>query len=115
MGQFGRITKVSDLPPKAVLTGYIKEAMRLNEEGVKVPKRPKKPAGKLVIPTELTSALAKNKKAKAAFESFSPSKQKEYAEWIGEAKGEETRARRVATAVEWIAEGKGRNWKYEKC
>src|SRR4051812_42128922 len=42
MGQFGKLTKLSDLPAKKVLTGYIQQAMKLNDDGVKVPK-PAKP------------------------------------------------------------------------
>lgn len=112
-GQFGRITKLSDLPSDAKLKGYFKEAARLNESGVKQP-RARKPTPKLEIPQELQKALKSNKKAAAAFDKFPPSHKREYSQWIAEAKGEDTRARRVKTAVEWIAEGKGRNWKYER-
>jgi uncharacterized protein YdeI (YjbR/CyaY-like superfamily) len=115
MGQFGRISKVSDLPSKKALTGYIKDAMRLNEEGVKSPTR-SKPRNKTepVIPDDLAAALKKNKKALTTFEGFSPSHRREYVEWITEAKGEDTRERRLETAIEWMAEGKPRNWKYMK-
>jgi uncharacterized protein YdeI (YjbR/CyaY-like superfamily) len=113
-GEFGRIKNVKDLPPKRELAGYIKKAMTLNDEGIKVPK--KTPGGKpaLPVPPELAAALAKNKKARTAFEAFPPSHRREYNEWIGEAKREETRAARATQAVEWIAEGKSRNWKYQK-
>lgn len=117
MGQFGRITAVSDLPPKKVLTGYVKEAMRLNEAGVASPARAKKKATAhraLRVPEDLAAALRTNRKALATFESFPPSQKREYTEWITEAKREETRARRLATAIEWMAEGKQRNWKYMK-
>lgn len=116
MGQFGRITKVSDLPPKKAMIGYIKAGMKLRDEGVTSPTRSKakKKSVEVVVPVELTTALKKNKKALAAFESFPPSHKREYAEWISEAKREETRKKRVDNAVEWITEGKGRNWKYEK-
>ncbi len=115
MGHFGRITKVSDLPSKKIMTGYLKQAMKLNESGVKSPTRSKPRDKKEVeVPTELMQALKKNRKAADAFESFPPSHRREYAEWISEAKGEDTRKRRVDTAVEWMAEGKSRNWKYEK-
>jgi uncharacterized protein YdeI (YjbR/CyaY-like superfamily) len=87
--------------------------MKLNEEGIKVEKR-KVARPELPVPPELTAALAKNKKARANFEAFPPSHKRDYNEWIGEAKREETRAARVKQAVEWIAEGKSRNWKYEK-
>ena len=115
MGQFGRITQVSDLPPKKAIAVYIRQAMKLREEGVKNPARSKpRKKTKLVVPTELASALKKNKKAAAAFDGFPPSHKREYADWISDAKGEDTRKRRVDTAVEWLAEGKSRNWKYEK-
>lgn len=114
MGDFGRVTKVSELPSEKVLAGYIKKAMRLNEEGVKVPRAaPKRKA--LVIPKELLAALKKNKKASATFEAFSPSNKREYAQWIAEAKTDATRDRRLETAIEWMAQGKVRNWKYLNC
>lgn len=113
MGQFGRITKVSDLPSKKVLTKLIKEAMKLNNEGIKVSS---KPAGKrkkeLKIPDYFTNALKKNKKALKTFTDFSNSHKKEYVEWVTEAKTEATRNKRLATAVEWMSEGKIHNWKY---
>jgi uncharacterized protein YdeI (YjbR/CyaY-like superfamily) len=116
MGNFGKLTKVSDLPTKKVLIGYIHKAMKLNDEGVPNPaftKRKPKPA--LSVPADLKAALAKNKKAGKAFEAFAPSHRREYIEWITEAKREATRATRLKTAIEWIAEGKARNWKYENC
>jgi len=109
------ITKVSELPPDKVLLGYIKEAIRLNAEGIKIPKPKAKAKKDLVVPNDLISALKKNKKALATFEDFSYSHKKEYVEWITEAKREETRTQRLTTAVAWIAEGKARNWKYERC
>lgn len=116
MGQFGRITKLSDLPSKKVLTGYIRQAMKLNEEGVKTPKVRKPGLARKAVPTtappDLKAALAGNAKARAVFDGFSPSHRKEYIEWIVEAKREETRQRRVREAVAMLAEGKTRNWKY---
>ena len=113
-GSFGRITSIRDLPPKKDLVRFLKEAARLNDEGVKAPaqRKAKGPRPALPVPPELTAALAKNRKARTTFEAFSPSHQREYSEWIGEAKGEDTRTRRVAQAIEWLAEGKTRNWKY---
>ena len=113
MGQFDRITSVKDLPADKIMVAYIKEAAQLNEAGIKVPKSKATPK-ELVIPAELTAALRKNKKANAIFEKFPPSHKREYAEWIAEAKTEATRNKRTETAIEWIAEGKGRNWKYER-
>ncbi len=117
MGQFGRITKVSELPSKEELVGYIRQAMKLNEAGVKVPSQAKRDKPRLApaTPADLATALKKSKKAKATFDAFSPSCKREYVEWITEAKREETRSKRVAQAVEWMAEGRKRNWKYENC
>jgi len=116
MGHFGRLTKLGDLPPDKLLVSYIKEAMRLNDEGIKKEAKPKpKAKTELVVPSGLVAALKKNAKARATFDEFSNSHRKEYIEWISEAKQEETRARRLATAIEWLSEGKSRNWKYERC
>jgi len=112
MGQFGRITSLEDLPPKRVIAGFVKQAMKLNEEGVRNPKRRKTPKPDPVMPAELAEALRKNPEALATFEAFSPSHRREYVDWIAEAKGEDTRQRRLANAIEWMAEGKARNWKY---
>ena len=116
MGNFGRITSVKDLPPKKEIAGYVKEAMKLKDAGVKRPSpsrtgRPKE----VVVPEALTRALQEHPQALATFERFSPSQRREYAEWVADAKTDATRAKRVGTAVEWLAEGKARNWKYEKC
>ena len=114
-GQFGRITRVADLPPKKVMTSYIKRAMQLNEEGVSVRRaQPKRGhARDIEVPDDLAAALRKNRKARATFEAFSPSCKREYVDWIVEAKREETRQRRLETAVEQMAEGKARHWKYQ--
>ncbi len=116
MGQFGRITTVKDLPSRPALARLVKRAAALNEEGVKAPRAPRRarrPEAK--VPPDLVAALARNAKARATFEGFSPSRRRDYVEWILEAKGEDTRARRLAQAVAWMAEGKSRNWKYERC
>jgi uncharacterized protein YdeI (YjbR/CyaY-like superfamily) len=114
MGNFDKLTSVKDLPAIKVLAGYVKQAMRLNDEGVTVVRRKTQAKPEAKVPAELAAALKKNEKAAAAFESFPPGQRREYAEWIAEAKRDETRAKRVAQAVEWIAEGKTRNWKYER-
>jgi uncharacterized protein YdeI (YjbR/CyaY-like superfamily) len=113
MGNFGRITSIKDLPSRRALTGYLEKAMRLNEEKVATPRK-KAPRPPPRVPAALASALAKNRKAKTTFEKFSPSHRRDYIEWIDEAKREETRVKRVAQTVEWLAEGKSRNWKHEK-
>ena len=112
MGQFGRITSLDDLPATRLIAGYVKQAMKLNEEGIRAPRSRKTPKPDPEMPAELAAALRKNAKARATFEAFSPSHRREYVEWIAEAKGEETRQRRLASAIEWMAEGKARNWKY---
>lgn len=111
-GNFGRLTSVKDLPSDRVLGGYFKQAAKLNEEGVGVKKAPAAKKKAVVVPPLIRSALANNAKARAAFEEFSPSHQREYIQWITEAKSEDTRQRRLDTALEWMAEGKSRNWKY---
>jgi uncharacterized protein YdeI (YjbR/CyaY-like superfamily) len=113
-GSFGKITSMKELPSKKVFTGYIKAAMALNDAGVTVKRAKGEPKPEAKVPKELAAALAKNKKAKAAFEKFPPGQRREYCDWIDEAKREETKAARVTQATEWIAEGKTRNWKYQR-
>lgn len=115
MGQFGRLQSVADLPEKCVLTGFIRKAMQLNEEGVKRPASKRDPASKeIAMPDELAGALARSPEAARHFKKFAPSQQREYQEWIAEAKQPATRERRLAQAIEWLADGKRRNWKYMK-
>jgi len=113
MGHFGRITSLDDLPGEKILIGYVREAAELNKKGIKAPGRtqPKKKRP-LQVPDYLKTALKRNAKAKRTFESFSPSHQREYVEWLREAKREETRQHRLKTAIDWMAQGKVRNWKY---
>jgi uncharacterized protein YdeI (YjbR/CyaY-like superfamily) len=115
MGHFGRVTALKDLPSNKILTEYLKEAAKLNEQGIKI-KKVVKPGVKkeLEIPDCFMKALKKNKKALVTFESFSTSHKREYVDWITEAKTDETRNKRLATAVEWMSEGKPRMWKYIK-
>ena len=109
MGQFGRITALSELPKDATLIGYIKNAVQLNEAGIKLPTSAKPKVKKeLTVPDDLIAALKKNKKAQMAFENFSYSHKKEYVEWITEAKREETRKKRLETAIAWMAHEIGR-------
>ena len=116
MGSLGRLTSLKDLPPDRVLIGYVKKGVALNAEGVKAPRvarreaKPKKPEAK--VPTDLAAALKKNAKARKHWDAFPPSHRREYVEWITSAKQEETRARRLATCISQVAEGKSQNWKY---
>lgn len=115
MGQFGRITSLQDLPDSAQLVDYLRQAMALREAGVKQrkPKAPPRPAPD--VPEDLRAALAASPAARAHFERFPPSHQREYVEWIIEAKRPETRTRRLAQTLEWLAEGKPRHWKHMNC
>ena len=116
MGSFGRITSLKDLPSDKVMKKLIKDAMKLNEAGVKVERKPMSTEKKeLVIPPVLSEALARNEASAETFNNFSYSKKKEYVEWITEAKSDSTRDKRLATTIEWLAEGKSRNWKYQNC
>jgi uncharacterized protein YdeI (YjbR/CyaY-like superfamily) len=113
MGHLGKIKSLKDLPSDKILGQYIKEACRLNDEGLKVT-RPKRTTVKknVVVPADFKKALTGNKKALAVFNAFSNSMKREYVDWVTEAKTTETRLRRLTTAIGWIAEGKIRNWKY---
>lgn len=116
MGHLGRITSLKDLPKDKVLIAYLKEAAKLNADGVKLSAKPKsKEKKELVVPDYFTKIIKRNKKSLETFGNFSYSNKKEYVEWITEAKTEETRNKRIAAAIEWLAEGKVRNWKYVKC
>jgi uncharacterized protein YdeI (YjbR/CyaY-like superfamily) len=114
MGNLGRIESIDDLPPDKVVIDFVRQAKKLNDDGVKLPSREKKPKPDLVIPGYFTAALKRNRAAKATFDAFSPSCKREYVEWITEAKTEPTREKRMDQALEWMAEGKQRNWKYTK-
>ncbi|BCT94086.1 hypothetical protein LYSHEL_31130 [Lysobacter helvus] len=116
MGSYGKMTSLKDLPPKKTLLAHIKRAMQLNVDKVKAPAaRKSAPKPPPQAPEDLLAALKKNAKARKTFESFPPGQQREYIGWIEEAKREETRAKRLAQAVAWMAEGKVRNWKYLDC
>ena len=114
MGNLGRISSLKELPPDSAIIDFVKQAKKLNDDGVKMPARKPKPKTELVVPDYFVSALKKNKKAAVHFESFSPSAKREYVQWITEAKTDETKNSRMKLAVEWIGEGKKRNWKYER-
>lgn len=118
MGSLGKIASLKDLPSDKTLLGYYRQAAALIASGQRTrsyerPKKAPKPAPQ--VPAELSGALKKNKAAAKVFAGFSASCQREYVDWIAEAKRPETKEKRVAQAVEWIAEGKQRNWKYQNC
>jgi uncharacterized protein YdeI (YjbR/CyaY-like superfamily) len=115
MGHYGKITSLKDLPSDKKILLHIKGAMMLNEKGIKLPqKKPSKEKKEVVVPDYFLKQLKKNEKAFTTFEDFSPSHKREYVEWITEAKTEETKIRRMQTAIEWLSQGKPRNWKYMK-
>lgn len=119
MGSLGKLTRLDDLPPKKQLLAWIRKAALLNAQGARTPavRKVGKPKPQPEVPPELAAALAmrKHARARAVFEAFPPGHRREYIEWIAEAKREETRARRLAQALEWMSEGKPRNWKYMRC
>ena len=108
-----RLTSISELPGDKILIGYIRKAVEVNEAGIKIPRPRPKAKKAVVVPDYFQAVLGKNKKALAVFENFSPSHKREYVEWITEAKREETRTKRIQTAVDWLVKGKSRNWKYQ--
>lgn len=115
MGHYGKITSLKNLPSDKKIIAHIKEAMMLNEKGIKLPaKKVTAVNNETLVPDYFLKQLKKNKKAFTTFEKFSPSHKREYIEWITEAKTDETKNRRMQTAIEWMVEGKSRNWKYMK-
>jgi uncharacterized protein YdeI (YjbR/CyaY-like superfamily) len=115
MGQFGKLISINDLPSDAELDALIREAAELSMSAP-APRKAKHPPKPLPeMHPEFAAALDQARKAKATFDGFPPSCRREYLEWIAEAKQDATRSKRIATAVEWLGEGKRRNWKYENC
>jgi uncharacterized protein YdeI (YjbR/CyaY-like superfamily) len=111
-GSFGRVVSLDDLPSDKALMGFVQQMIKINESGVKEPKKPSAPKAELPMPGDFDKLLRENLVAMDNFEKFSPSKKREYLEWFVEAKSEATRGKRIEQALEWIAEGKSRNWKY---
>jgi uncharacterized protein YdeI (YjbR/CyaY-like superfamily) len=115
MGSFGRLTSLADLPSRRTLVSLLRKAMKLNEDGIKQPTRAA--AKKQIVvrpPADFLTALRRNKKALATYQALPPGAKRDYVEWVTEAKTQATRERRLSTAVAWMAEGKRRNWKYER-
>jgi uncharacterized protein YdeI (YjbR/CyaY-like superfamily) len=114
MGQFGKIKSVEELPPDAELDRLIREAAELAKAGPSPRKAKHEPRAPAEIHPDFVAALDAAPTAKATFDGFPPGQRREYVDWIAEAKQEATRQKRIATAVEWLSEGKRRNWKYER-
>jgi uncharacterized protein YdeI (YjbR/CyaY-like superfamily) len=112
MGHFGRLTSIKSLPSDAQLVSFVRQAVELNERGVKTSRPRSNTKRRLIVPSDLKSALAKNSKARMAFENFSYTHKKEYVEWITDAKRDETRKKRLKTTIQWLAQGKPQNWRY---
>jgi uncharacterized protein YdeI (YjbR/CyaY-like superfamily) len=115
MGQFGKIASIDQLPSDAELTRLIREAAELAKVAPAPRKTKNAPRRAPDLHPDFVAALAKAPNAKAALDSFPPSAQRDYYDWIGEAKQDTTRQKRIATAVEWLNQGKRRNWKYQNC
>ena len=115
MGQFGKLRTLGDLPPDDELDGLIRQAAELSRSQPSPRKAKHEPKPAAEIHPDFAAALAQNETAKATLDGFPPSCRREYADWIAEAKRDGTRAKRIATAIEWLSQGKKRNWKYEKC
>jgi uncharacterized protein YdeI (YjbR/CyaY-like superfamily) len=117
MGHFGRVASLKDLPSDRQFIEYVRKAANRNRQGIKKPAdlKPKSARRELTIPKYFGAALRRNKKAATTFNGFSYTNKKEYLEWITDAKREETRSKRLQTAIAWMAEGKPRNWKYLNC
>jgi hypothetical protein len=115
MGHFGRITSVKDLPSKKELMAVVKRAVKLNDDDVKPAAKAKAAPRELIVPDDFAKALKASRPAHKVFDAGSTSFKREYVSWIVEARTEATRLRRLAQAIEWLAEGKARNWKYKKC
>ncbi len=115
MGHMGRIGSIKDLPSKKELLAIVKRAMKLNDDDVKPPARQKSSPQSLTVPEDFAAALKTEPLALKVFNAGSTSFKREYVAWIEDAKADATRLRRMTQAIAWLAEGKARNWKYEKC
>ena len=117
MRHFGRVTSLKHLPCNRQSIEYVRKAAELNRASIKKPAdlKPKSARRELTIPEYFRAALRRNKNAAITFDGFSYTNKKEYLEWITEAKREETRSKRLQTAIAWLAQGKPRNWKYPNC
>lgn len=114
MGHFGRITRRADLPADATMRRYLRAAVELADHGVPARSRPRARRADPKVPADLAVALKDHLQAAAVFQNFSPSHRRAYVDWIEDAKRPETRSRRLATTLEWLAAGKAHNWKYER-
>lgn len=113
MGSFGRLTNLADLPTKARFVHWMKRARQLNEQGIQVPRTPRRAKPKLAPHLDFLRALEQDARARTGYQGLAPGQQREYCEWIAEAKQESTRHSRIEQALPWLREGKTRHWKYQ--
>lgn len=113
MGSWGRITSLKGIPPDKDVIAFVRVAAKLNEKGIKSPRKSPKPVV-VNMPPDFLKAIRANKKANEVYENFSPSNKRDYADWINDAKTDETRQSRMKTAIVWMRDGKPRMWKYMK-
>ncbi len=113
-GNLGKILNMKDLPSDKKMKALIKKAMQINDDGLKIIKANPAPQKVVEVPANVMTAIKKNKLALATFTAFSPSHKREYINWITEAKTEATKEKRITQMIEWLEEGKDRNWKYRK-
>jgi uncharacterized protein YdeI (YjbR/CyaY-like superfamily) len=113
-GSFGRLNSLADLPSDEALIGFVHQMIAINESGIKEVKKPAGAKAELAMPADFDKLLRDNLAAMGHYETFSPSKKREYLEWFEEAKSDATREKRIQQALEWITEGKSRHWKYQK-
>lgn len=102
-----RFKSINEIDEKQVLK-YINEAIAVEKAGLGI-----KPQGREIpVPEVLQQELDNNPELKAAFEAFTPFKQKEFNEYVGEAKQEKTKIARLEKIKPMILEGRGLNDKY---
>lgn len=115
MGQLGKLTSLDDLPPDEELDAMIRKGVQLARTAPAPRKTKHEPKPAPEMHPDFAEALAANARAKAVLDGFPPSAQRDYLEWISEAKQDATRVKRIATAIEWLSDGKRRHWKYQNC
>lgn len=115
MGSFGRIESVDDLPDEETLASLVRRAVAVADSGARAPAPPKHPKAEIEMPDDFRTALEANPKAAATLQGFPPSARRDYLQWVVESKRAETRAKRIAQSVAWLADGKRRHWKYQDC
>lgn len=104
-----RISDESEIDEK-LIKSYIEEAIANQEKGLTIKPERKK---KLIMPEQLNQALDNDTRAKKAFNNLTPAKQREYAEYIAEAKREETKQSRIEKIIPMILDKRGLNDRYK--